>query len=1702
MPLDVFQLRETVVDEYRDYVSSFVRVLDNRIDEYVNNRLEQGELWPEAVLQLNPAFEMDVTLGNLAAAGTLAPETARFFGEQLRLYRHQRDAVDLALRGESYVVTTGTGSGKSLTYLVPIYDAIVRNNPERHSVRALLVYPMNALINSQLESLRAFQERNFPESPVRFARYTGQDREEAREAILKDPPHILLTNYVMAEYLLVRPHERSLLNAATQDLRTLVMDELHFYRGRQGADVAMLTRRLQERAGHDLQAVATSATIANSGTRKKRNEAVADLASRFFGLDIPAANVVDETLVRIATVAAPQGTTEIQTAVEAPPPASDMDSVCRHPLAAWAEDVFGVAEENDRLVRRSPKTFDEAVRTLAEESGLPQEKCAEKLREVLEAGNLARISEDQPVFAFRLHQWLSSGSSVYTTLEEPEGREFRMGGQYKADNERVLFPLAFCRECGQDYYLVSRIYDQGIERLIPRSPMVGAPEEDIDGEGGFFAIEHNDLWAGDDDDLPEFWFNERSRGRVIRSNFAEFRPQLYTATPDGRLGEGNGAGLKGWFQPRPFLICLRCRAVYDRRQGDYRKLSSLSQTGRSTATTVAVNAAVAGMATQDLPAEETKSLSFTDNRQDASLQAGHLNDFVQVAMLRAGLTEAISRNGALTYDALGPAIFDAMELRPNDFLREPVNDGPGYDRGRQAMTNLVEYLALEDLSRGWRITQPNLEQTGLLRIEYDGLSELASDDDRWRGLPALTDAAIDARERVLHVFLDHLRMQLAIDAEELTSEAVRRLARNASQSLRDPWRLEERDSYNLRTQGLALIPGVQPSQSESRQRGLLRLGTRSAIARYLRSSFTWQSDRNLSAEESEELVLGIVEGLRGHILSVVNDRQGLARGVRVLAASLRWTAGDETPAPPDPVRSRSLHIRREVPGMKEANSYFTNLYRKHGRHLRGMVAAEHTGQVTAEAREEREGRFKSGDLPALFCSPTMELGVDIRELNTVHLRNIPPTPANYAQRSGRAGRGGRPALIVAFAAQGNAHDQYFFGQRSKEMIAGAVAPARLDLRNEELVKAHLYSTWLASAGLSLGNGMADMLDLRESEFPIAADKRAAIEGPSRKRIFDEAVARSEQIVTRARDIRNAPWFYGNWIEETLRSAPERFDGSFDTWRGLYRSALTLRDQARLAVDDPHVSRSEREQASRREAEARREIDLLLNRTNRQDESDFYPYRYLAGEGFLPGYNFPRLPVRVSVSVRDEVQLIDRPRFLGLSEFGPGNQVYHEGRKHRVHSAVLPPAGIESLLTRARLCNVCGYAHDGTAADSDLCEHCDTRLEAATSQFPQRLLSQPMMRARTVERISSEEEERVRSGYSITTHFNLPGGRVQRATAHATDGNPVLEATYAPAARLWRINHGWRRDPIGFSIDTHTGRWVRREGENDAGDDDPGVQRPLEGVKLYVQDGRNLLMLLPCAEDQSNEFLLTLLYAFRRAIQVVYQVEEQEVGAELIGQGEYRRLLFWEEAEGGTGVWERLVGEPEALATVARKALELCHYDPVTGENVEEHDSATCAVACYECLLTYSNQLNHRHIDRRLLPNFLSFLASATTTLEQRNDRDEQYQRLQALVDPNSCLEQEFLRFLYHEKLRLPDNAQNRPTSDVPVQPDFYFERNGLPGVCVFIDGSHHDDANQRTADARVRSQLQDRGFRVIGIRYDRPFADQVQEHSDVFAAES
>jgi superfamily II DNA/RNA helicase len=1714
MAFDVFGLRQHVVDEYREYVESLIHIRDQRIERFVKDMLARGELWPDAVLQLNPAYEPAATLADLAANGVIGKETARFFGPNIRLYRHQAEAVATARKNEPYLVSTGTGSGKSLTYLVPIVDHVLKNNPADHSVRALIVYPTNALINSQLKALQDFK-KNWPDCPVTFSRYTGQDRGKDRDRILTDPPHILLTNYVMLEYMLIRPTDRSLLHQATRALKFLVVDELHVYRGRQGADVAMLMRRVRQRAGRDdLLCISTSATLATGEDRNATRARIADVGSRFFGVTIKPDNVIDETLRRATTADVPTTAETLRAAVRLPGLEPTVAAVTAHPLAAWVETTFGLAIGRDgRLERRKPLAFEDGLKQLVEKTGLPEQQCNAALRAVLDAGNAAEQRPGEPVFAFRLHQFLSSGGSVYATLEVPDVRSFSSEGPFYAPREagkpenRVMYPLAFCRECGQEHYLCSLAPGTDGVDLLPRSPLLHVTDEDLPGEPGFISLEDGSLWS-EDEDLPDNFLEIRRSGARVKQHYQAHVPRRMWVTAGGKASQTETDGaLAAWWQPRPLMLCLRCRAAYDLRESDFRKLVTLSQTGRSTATTVVATTAVTGLPQYGLheTGEPPRLLSFTDNRQDASLQAGHTNDFVQVVQLRAALVKAMraTQGNVLTFDALGEAIFAALDPKPEHFMKEPVDTGPGYASARNVMMQVLHYLAVEDLARAWRVAQPNLEQTGLLTIEYSGLDELVHNERLWIH-PVIAGAAPTARKKILTAILDHMRSVLVLDDRALTDDETRRLVQRANAVLREPWAFDEQE--RLRAGGIAALPQVTPSD---RDRDVtLRLGARSAIARYLRSRRTWGIDDNLSTEEVEELITTVVAALRGHILRVV-DRNGRPFGVQIMVSALRWRPGDGMPPAPDPVRGKSLHLRREDERRGNANAYFGSLYQQALRgngdqrlkgQFKGLQTAEHTGQVSADRRELRERNFNSGELPILFCSPTMELGVDIKDLSAVHMRNVPPTPANYAQRSGRAGRGGKAALILAFASHGNVHDRYFF-RKAQDMIAGVVAPPRIDIVNKELVEAHLQSTWLSILKLKLGQSVAEVLDLDQPDYRIRDDLVEQMKFT--EQTFEETFeAFGEVISSGGPGLAQAHWYSQAWLEDIARSAPQKFDQAFRRWRELYKAATEQRDAARKIIDSPRGTRNDRHAAEQREREAKREIQLLLNESD-STETDFYVYRYLANEGFLPGYNFPRLPLRALVATGDQAQTIDRARFIGLIEFGPGNTLYHEGRKHRIASVILPAGGIEVRLTRAKLCNCCGYVHPRDEANVDLCVHCGTRLDGVTSQYPQALFGQPTVRAQRWTRITSEEEERVREGYLTTTHFRTVGGGVQeeRTLVEPETGSTILSAKYLPQAQLWRINHGWRKssEQVGFIIDSATGRWRSRDDTGNQNGSDRGGGNVMTGIRPFVTDNRNILLLRPFSDTAIDDsFLKSLAYSLRRALQIEYQVEEREVAVELIGREENKNIVFWEAAEGGIGVWERLIAEPRDFKKVAGRALEILHFDPTSGKALPGWEER-CTAACYDCLLSYSNQPDHRQLDRHRVREFLVSLArSEVATVPNGPTYEEQYRRLMGLIDPSSSFERAFLEHLYKNRLRLPEHAQHIPADSIPVQPDFYYERDGIPGVCIFIDGPQHDESAQAERDQIIREALKDQGFRVVAIKSGRAIADQISGNMDVF----
>ena len=790
---------------------------------------------------------------------------------------------------------------------------------------------------------------------------------------------------------------------------------------------------------------------------------------------------------------------------------------------------------------------------------------------------------------------------------------------------------------------------------------------------------------------------------------------------------------------------------------------------------------------------------------------------------------------------------------------------------------------------------------------------------------------------------------------------------------------------------------------------------------------------------------------------------------------------------------------------KPANAYFIQLYKDAASRLLGMEGREHTAQVPVDLRRLREQDFREGRLPVLLASPTMELGVDIRDLNVVNMRNVPPTPANYAQRGGRAGRGGQPALVFTLCSEGSAHDQYFF-RRQGRMVSGAVAPARLDLGNEELVRAHLHSVWFAAAGMDLKRGIGDVLDTDDPALPLQVDfqRRTVLSEETLGQVIGDFRAVLESC---GHDLSSAPWFTDNWVSDTVRRAASEFDRAFDRWRELHKQAVSQRDEARRVMDRyaaDRRARVERDAAERRHLEAMRQIALLLNLTDDWAESDFYAYRYLASEGFLPGYNFPRLPVRALVPYKDSLHAILRPRFLALSEFGPQNVVYHEGRKYRISRCVLPIGGVQGRLVTAKLCSACGYIHDGDRLDVDKCDYCGVDLDGAHSIYVNKLFEMSTVRGSRADRITCDEEERARRGYRITTQFRFAPGRdgrllIEQASVMDEKNQPLMTIFHAPQATLWRVNHGRRRTEMdGFVLDPERGSWLNAD--RDESHSRRGVE-PIHGIRPFVRDTRNLLLVQPILTasrpEERERFLATLGYALQRGIQVAFQVEEHEIAIERIGMDQDRRLLLWEASEGGSGVWFRLMEDPATLREVARTALEVCHFDATTGEDRKLGD---CGRACYDCLLTYANQSDHALLDRHLVKDYLISLSGSSVQITgAQGSYDDRYADLRGLSDPRSGLERIFLDFLYQSRLRLPDRVQYRPEPDVYTEADFFYEGiRGSKGACVFCDGSVHDDLQRQGEDARQRGILEDLGYQVVVIRYDRDIEEQLRRYTDVF----
>jgi Helicase conserved C-terminal domain len=789
---------------------------------------------------------------------------------------------------------------------------------------------------------------------------------------------------------------------------------------------------------------------------------------------------------------------------------------------------------------------------------------------------------------------------------------------------------------------------------------------------------------------------------------------------------------------------------------------------------------------------------------------------------------------------------------------------------------------------------------------------------------------------------------------------------------------------------------------------------------------------------------------------------------RLRIEKIVWKLGDGQTVKADVIKRRSYKDQTPQP-----NVLFREMYRRDFAASKRLRAEDHTAQLGTDERQDREDRFRaewylddarteldvrrirSASISALFCSPTMELGIDIGGLSVVHLRNAPPNPANYAQRSGRAGRSGQGALVFTYCSSYSPHDRHYFQQQA-ELVAGAVQAPRLDLCNRELLLTHLNALAVSEIGLP---GLDEQDGAKPSimrlvvddhnRMPLAPEVRSGLHlWPG---TFDALKACFKHVIkdfAPELEARAASWYSDHWVEHNLSQLAQHLDAALERWRHLYRSARTVLSTATQHIESGTLGLGSEayRKHKRNQDQATRQLDLLRNDLGSMSSelSEFYPYRYLASEGFLPGYNFTRLPLRIFLPTGDTSgEFISRPRALALREFGPLNIIYHNGRKYRVSQLIVQDA--ESALAEAKISTKAGYFLTAEQKDLEICPFTGLNLgDNANKVHLHDLLEMAESRAEEVDRISCEEEERVSRGYEIHTYFSVDGGhleRVRKAVARSSE-TALLNLRYVPAARLVHVNSKWRSQLAeGFPIGLVSGDW-----RSSMPDPESNVREAFHLVKLWTSNLADALYIEPIqALGLQPEGVITLQHALKRAIEGVFQVEPNEIGVVTVGDPQVPNILLYEAAEGSLSILSQFVADVEVFQKVFAQAITLCRYD----------DASYKGPASYDDLLSYYNQRDHKIIDRHLIKDALAKLWLCSIEVQTNpgyTSYDDQYQALLRGLDPNSSTERTFLDYLYHNGLRLPDAAQKR-VDGLFVQPDFYYE----PRIWIFCDGTPHDD---------------------------------------------
>ena len=1767
MALNPIAFAEKVIRSFLRYQLTAYPFADPRLHDQMRQLLNLDQvrrtpLMKGPFVSLSQSFRAGATVAQLVDQGLLHPHMRQIVGRRVeRLYGHQEAAIRAILAGRTTLISTGTGSGKTECFLYPIISKCLhlRDQGAPPGISAVIVYPMNALAEDQLERLRGL----LAGSGISFGMYIGKTPEEEREvaghrlrpgssradyeAVLDRyrqqgrpdtvhppeevcsrqqmrtagcQPRILLTNIKQLELLLTRGIDVELFDGARLDY--LVLDEAHTFTGILGAETACLVRRLRQfcgAGGRQTVCVATSATIAD----RRDPEAGRHFAARLFGVPEEQVECIYEQYepepwpaqrrMPPAPGNPPEVLARVLAAVDSQNPEQDVRDAYRRLTGwtlddgAWSDALHDALKGNElafqirtELVR--PRPVDDLLVKLRSLAG--RAVAEEELLAYLALG-AAAFKDGRPVYRPVVHAFVRGIPGAVVSF--PDGNQPRLW--LSSEDEKVQpgqtplwhAPVYTCTTCGQHYY-VAHLKDFQFTASQPEGGQLAEGDQvywqAADKEhGGLRAVLVDQVISQEEDDLAaESWSHPLWFCRRCGSAHRHQLPRCLGCGAAGaavKLFAVCSSDKSAGYLPR----CISCGARGRRTGRSYREPIRPVR---------AVNVSDVHVLAQDMVhhAERKRLLLFADNRQDAAFQAGWMKDHARRFRLRRLMADAM-KDGPVSIGDMVMKLDDLLDaddglsraLIPEVWRVVPKEGSGGVHQDERRHFLRIQVLREVTTAANQQI---GLEPWGRLRVSYQGLETGARFIQQWSrrlGLPA------EDLKGGIETLLDQLRRQrLLWDPHRIFTkwwdEGDREIQRGYMPIPPGPQGMK-----------LTLEPG------DNRQYVRAWLTERSTLVRQIATK--WGVPDNDAPEflqqlwdylRSEPVGLLVPVTLRSSKGKPLANCSGV---YQIDASRLRLSENHG--------HYRCRRCRRKVSRRtpnniclawrcegqlefvaEDPDNYDLQLLDQGYSMLR---PEEHTAMVPQDQRERIENWFKGGSdvVNCLVCTPTLELGVDIGALDCILLRNVPPLPANYWQRAGRAGRRHRMAVTVCYC-RPSSHDRAYYEDPVK-MLDGKVDPPAFNLRNDVMVAKHVHAAvitrlfQLGRDGAALpeeqiqriGETLRQMLPGRISAYLFDAAGRI------RTTPFDLSPLRNliqqhrEDLVQYVRGVFQQGWPTADAevaSAEALAAHVDRMADELDeVLRRLRKRLLWAHGEIRRlnelrkeygtldAEDEAHYRRCDRlikklkgmESPQRREAEG---ID------------DINTYGVLAAEGYLPGYG---LDVGSVVGMA-EVPFwhlggmdfdLPRPPGIALREYVPGNLIYANGHRfvarrfHRQpeeqrHEMPLFEVNIQrEAVTETSLGQAGGCLGSGTLRAIAVC---DVDLVHQSQ-------------------ISDEEETRFQMPVCI---YGRQKGRHNGGMCY-TWGEKQL--TIRRGVHLRLVNVGatpviQERQVLGYPICAVCGQSVSPLASDAQIDDflhrhEQRCGRRPEMLGLFTDVVADCLT-LPACTDRTQAY--SILEALRMGATHVLDMHIEDLQVLVIGHIDRDEVdgLLWDPMPGGSGLLEQMRANFDKVLAAAKAIAEGC--------------PAACQHSCIDCLQTFRNAHYHRYLDRNVvlatLQSWGAQLRSAhpippeqpstqprDSTAQPVNDAETKLKRLLEAAGFTTGRFQQRIRFKQPITL---SHLIGSTTADV-----FFHGDEDDPddkGVCIYLDGmsaSIHGDPAAAERDREIRTWLRNHGYRVIEI---------------------